>query len=786
MILLAYPLHAQEFQWGVAGGGNSGNGAQQLEKVSNGVVFRTSQTLEKRDKTGQQVWKFDFFDLDGYQYRPKPSLGAITVDEDDNVYAQLTFPVNGPGPTTIANIDIPHGESLIKINRDGELLWSRKLTGSKNSFLKYHNGIIYTLGVFDTEINIADTYIFENTENTDCSLNSSENTYARDIYIAKFNTIGQVKGAIKYGGTAHDDLKSVTVDNQGNLFLAINYGFESCTTDETQIHKINSDLSTLWAKTISRQYEEGNGYHVLLPSNIHMGPNGKLYLWSYAHNTVVSDDFRFIKTGTYGYTAGLLEYNAQNGTFLNYKAFDGLSSKVFGGYMANYREHLLIATSFTDTQEFDNGSLSAVNLGTEAVLLEVDLNNLSIDYLLQLTGSTKQYVTEVEDWSGPIQLGDDALYYSGTFGSDTLNISPQSALYNTKANQYKDYFLIKYQLDELVLDSTVEDFDQDGVANSIDLCPNTLEGATVDEQGCSLAQKDSDLDEVTDDLDQCADTASGVAVDIDGCSLEQIDSDGDGVPDLRDTCADTTAGATVDEDGCEIAILDSDLFQIEAISEACKDASNGRIRIQTDDTSKVYRAVLNGTQEVSFTGETQFSDLAPGQYELCILADEVVSDMHCYSLSIEKATDLDLDGQVDLSARILKLELSGSRNYKVDFNGNQFETQESFLELKLQPGKNKVLVTTHHLCQDSVSYTVDLGLQVAPNPFTDAIDLSHIQGNGLVTVTIHSQQGLEVYHRIFGPYEPVILKNLTSLSSGIYLLSYSEGQQQFSQKIIRK
>ncbi len=758
-----------------------------MSKVADGMILFSSNNLEKRNEAGELMWRFDFFDLDDYQYSSKPILRAMVTDENGSVYAQLSFLSNSPGSTSIANIDIPHGDSLIKISPNGELLWCKKLTGSTSPKLIYHDGYVYVLGVFNDTINISDTYIFENRENSDCSAGSTENIYARDIFIAKFNSIGQVQNAIVFGGFAHDDLKAVTKDANGNLYLAINYGTSNCTTDETQIHKVDANLRTVWSKTISKEYVEGNGSSVLQPSDIHIGVNGKLYLWAYASSTVVSNDYRFVNTRA-GYTAGLLEYNADDGSFLNYISYDGFANYGLRGYMSDFKGHLMIATNFHNSVVFDNGSISAINEGEEdALLIRFNLNSFKAEYVIHNKGEPKGNSTWTNSLSGPIHIVNDDLYYSGGMYLNSSNFNSEIVLHNYVGNEeFENFYLLKYNLRGLDLTNEEDDTDLDGVLNAMDSCPNTPSGESVDENGCSSAQKDSDLDGVTDNLDKCPDTFPNAEVNIDGCSQDQIDMDLDGVPDIRDNCDDTQLGATVNEEGCEIVILDSDLFQIEAVGEACKDASNGRIDIQTEDTSTVYRAVLNGTQEISFTGETQFADLTPGQYELCILAHEVDSDTLCYSLKIEEATDLDLDGKVDLTARILKLELSGSSNYKIDFNGDQFETQESFFELKLQNGTNKVLVTTDHLCQDSVSYTVDLDLQIAPNPFNDEINLSHIKGNGLVKVTIHTLQGLEVYHEIFHPDEPVILKNLTRLSSGIYLLNYSEGQQQFSQKIIRK
>ena len=68
-------------------------------------------------------------------------------------------------------------------------------------------------------------------------------------------------------------------------------------------------------------------------------------------------------------------------------------------------------------------------------------------------------------------------------------------------------------------DNVSFDADGDGVADDYDNCPDTPEGESVDENGCSDSQKDSDGDGVTDDLDECANTPSGALVDDKGCEL---------------------------------------------------------------------------------------------------------------------------------------------------------------------------------------------------------------------------------------------------------------------------
>ncbi len=98
--------------------------------------------------------------------------------------------------------------------------------------------------------------------------------------------------------------------------------------------------------------------------------------------------------------------------------------------------------------------------------------------------------------------------------------------------------------------SAQEDTDGDGVVDGDDQCPDTAEGATVDANGCSDAQRnsdnggdetttDSDSDGVIDDNDECPNTETGNEVNFVGCAAYQFDTDRDGVPNGEDECPNT-------------------------------------------------------------------------------------------------------------------------------------------------------------------------------------------------------------------------------------------------------
>ena len=130
------------------------------------------------------------------------------------------------------------------------------------------------------------------------------------------------------------------------------------------------------------------------------------------------------------------------------------------------------------------------------------------------------------------------------------------------------------------------DSDHDGVVDSLDRCPNTPVGVTVDSHGCPL---DSDHDGVADYLDRCPNTPAGITVDAYGCPL---DSDKDGVPDALDKCPNTPAGQAVDVTGCPI---DSDHDGIPDYLDKCPNTPAG---VVVDSTGCVKIVFVKGTKLV--------------------------------------------------------------------------------------------------------------------------------------------------------------------------------------------
>jgi len=167
----------------------------------------------------------------------------------------------------------------------------------------------------------------------------------------------------------------------------------------------------------------------------------------------------------------------------------------------------------------------------------------------------------------------------------------------------------------------VVDSDGDGVADSLDKCPNTPANVKVDANGCPV---DSDGDGVADYLDTCPNTPANVKVNANGCP---IDSDGDGVADYLDKCPNTPANAKVDANGCPV---DSDGDGVADYLDKCPNTPSGM-------------KVNNVGCPVSFNFEVQFdcckAEIKPQYMERIRKFAEFLKQNPGYKAEIQGYTD---------------------------------------------------------------------------------------------------------------------------------------------------
>ncbi len=197
----------------------------------------------------------------------------------------------------------------------------------------------------------------------------------------------------------------------------------------------------------------------------------------------------------------------------------------------------------------------------------------------------------------------------------------------SETNLADDVFSLGVQIPFGAKKAKFIDTDGDGVADSMDRCPNTPVGTAVDAYGC---ERDSDNDGVKDSMDQCPGTPSGVKVDASGCP---VDSDGDGVSDDKDNCPGTPAGAAVDAAGCE---LDGDNDGVVDRLDECPDSAAG-VQVDIKGCEIMEEITLQG---VNF--ESNSDRLLPGATS--VLDDAAATLRKNPSIKVEVAGHTDSDG----------------------------------------------------------------------------------------------------------------------------------------------
>ena len=106
----------------------------------------------------------------------------------------------------------------------------------------------------------------------------------------------------------------------------------------------------------------------------------------------------------------------------------------------------------------------------------------------------------------------------GVFGDRTDNVNVSGVyryvrMYGISRTSVYGYSI--WEMEVYGSPAAGEDEDADGVDDSIDICPGTPAGSTVNSDGCI----DSDLDGIRDSLDLCPGTPLFTTVDVNGCTI---------------------------------------------------------------------------------------------------------------------------------------------------------------------------------------------------------------------------------------------------------------------------
>lgn len=281
-------------------------------------------------------------------------------------------------------------------------------------------GNIYVVGNFKGPYTTIGSYNLINTDNTG---NSS------DVFIAKYDANGNVLWAKKVGGPSNDDGKSICTDINGNVYVTGNYIGSHITIESTTltnsnsstrdifIAKFDSNGNLLWAKN---EGASGDDYSQSISSD----SNGNVFITGYFFSTFISFGSVFLfNTDNTGNTSDIFitKYDA-NGNVLWSKKANGTYYDVSKSIRVDNNGNAYI-TGFFRSGQIAFGPINLINShGTDSDVFLVKYDSNGNVLWANSAGYSSGPCCSFNDEGTGVAV--DALgnvYISGRFGSPGIN-----------------------------------------------------------------------------------------------------------------------------------------------------------------------------------------------------------------------------------------------------------------------------------------------------------------------------------------------------------------------------
>ncbi len=175
-----------------------------------GVNGGQNAFIVKLDQLGNVIWANNIGGPQGYE-----SGRSLATDINNNVYLTGSF----GDSITFGNILLtnPNGGQdffITKYNSSGIVQWAKKADGTRYEVSSHivvdANGNSYVAGLYNCP-----TLTFEN-----IVLTNANNFYGGDIYIVKYDPMGNVVWVKTIGNTHDDGATGIALDHNGNLYIS--------------------------------------------------------------------------------------------------------------------------------------------------------------------------------------------------------------------------------------------------------------------------------------------------------------------------------------------------------------------------------------------------------------------------------------------------------------------------------------------------------------------------------------------------------------------------------------
>jgi uncharacterized protein (DUF1501 family) len=259
---------------------------------------------------------------------------------------------------------------------------------------------------------------------------------------------------------------------------------------------------------------------------------------------------------------------------------------------------------------------------------------------------------------------------------------------------------------------------------------------------------------------------------------QYIDSDGDGVSDDQDQCNSTPLGTLVDTSGCAIFSLPPDNYSIQTNGVNCQGKTNGQINVSVQNTSHIYIVTIPEISESYVLNsdnshQVQVDDLPVGMYTLNVTVQGEENYIQTYEIEIIEPGEYSAKTSVDQKNKSISVNASGSEIYLIEVNDEiRIEKSQNF-KIFLNPGYNKVKISTPQDCQGVHEEEVFISEQIEyfPNPVIDQLTLVIPGSDSETTVNIYSRTGTLIRSMKKSiPFSRMVKINVSDLSRDIFLI----------------
>ncbi len=323
---------------------------------------------------------------------------------------------------------------IAKYNNNGFCLWAERIYGPGRhrgySITTDGAGNIYIGGEFSQSVNF----------NNSISLTSSGGTYTYDGFVAKYNYYGNCQWANKVYGSQSEEVNSLTLDNNGNIYAAGTFNSPTAYINENITLLNSGDLDVFIAKydnfggaqwfTKISSINGDKTYSIDFDGSEHLYIGGSYFGASVEFNNGISltnsgsEDAFFAKYDLTGQCQWAEKTTGTSDELVYSVKVKDLNTIYIGGYFRN------------QPVTFNNG-ISLTNSGNHDAFLAEYNSSGECQWAEKIAGTA-------QEWVRSIDYSQNGIYLGGSFESTLLNFNNDISLtYSTYAY---GGFIAKYSL----------------------------------------------------------------------------------------------------------------------------------------------------------------------------------------------------------------------------------------------------------------------------------------------------------------------------------------------------